>query len=96
MISREDFIFTIGYEGELAVVDKSARARYGKLDTQALVREGLYRAAFASALYSGKDDEFQQFAAAYNAQAGTSYTKPEDFQRLFGVKLENVRRVMSL
>lgn len=96
MISREDFMFTIGYDGDTAVVDGKAKAEYGKLDTLSLARRGLFRSAFASALYSGSKEELAAFAEVYNASAGTSYATAEEFQRLFGVKLEAVRRVMAL
>lgn len=96
MIAREDFIFTIGYDGDTAVVDGKAKAQYGKLSTMALAEAGLYRSAFASALYSESEDELQAFAAIYNVKAGTSYKTKEEFQRLFGVKTETIRRVRVL
>lgn len=96
MISREDFIFTIGYEGDTAVVDGKAKVQYGKLSTVALAEEGLYRSAFASALFADTEDDIKAFASIYNAKAGTSYTTKEEFQRLFGVKTETIRRVKVL
>ncbi len=96
MISREDFMFTIGYDGSTAIVDGKAKAKYGKLATTALVEAGMFRAAFASALYSGKPDEISAFASAFNAKAGTAYASAEDFMRLFGVKQETVKKVLVL
>lgn len=96
MISREDFVFTIGYDGETAIVDGKAKAKYGRLDTMGLAAEGLYRSAFASALYSGSADELKAFAEAFNAKAGTSFSTMEQFQRLFGVKLETTKKVSAL
>jgi len=96
MISREDFMFTIGYDGDTAVVDGKSRARYGKLTTTQLIEEGLYRSAFASALYSGNASELEAFEAAFNAKAGTSYRGAEAFKRLFGVQVDEVRRVLVL
>lgn len=52
MLSREDFIFTIGYDGPHAVVDSQARRRYGSLSTRELAERGLYRAAYASVVYA--------------------------------------------
>ena len=57
MLPREDFIFTIGYNGPIAVIDKQARKKYGKLSTKELAEKGLFRAAYSSALYSGNADE---------------------------------------
>jgi hypothetical protein len=103
MISREDFLFTIGYEGLTAIVDGKARRQYGKLSTMELAEAGLYRAAFSSALWAleaeggpkdGKD--LADFLAYFNAKAGTSYTGIEQLKRLFGVDLEAVRKVVTL
>ena len=96
MISREDFIFTIGYDGGTAIVDGKAKAKYGKLDTKALAEAGLFRAAFASAVYSASQDELKAFAGIFNAKAGTAYSTQDEFQRLFGVKMETIRRVLVL
>jgi hypothetical protein len=52
MLSRENFVFTIGYDGLHAVVDSQAKRRYGSLSTRELAEKGLYRAAYASAVYA--------------------------------------------
>jgi len=96
MISREDFIFTIGYDGGTAIVDGKAKAKYGKLGTAALAEAGLFRAAFASAVVSGLQDDLTAFASIFNAKAGTSYTTQDQFQRLFGVKTDTIKRVRVL
>ncbi len=96
MISREDFIFTIGYEGEQAIVDGKAKAKYGKLDTMSLAREGLLRAAFASALFGGDPAELAAFADFYNQKAGTRLATADDFSRLFGIKREEIKKVLIL
>ena len=96
MISREDFAFTIGYDGDRAVVDGKAKRQYGKLSTMELAEEGLYRAAFSSALYSGDAAEMKQFMDFFNLKAGTSFTKEEELQRLFGVHLEKVVKTLIL
>jgi len=56
----------------------------------------LFRAAFASAVHANNEDEIKAFAAVFNAKAGTAYSTKEEFQRLFGVKLETVKRVLVL
>jgi len=105
MISREDFVFTIGYDGATAIVDGKAKRAYGKLGTMELAEKGLYRAAFASALFAqapqatgaaGRDDDMRAFIAFFNGKAGTSYTKAEELKRLFGVNEEAVTRVLVL
>jgi hypothetical protein len=98
MLSREDFVFSIGYDGAAAIVDGRAKRQYGKLSTMELAEEGLYRAAFASAFYEkGKKPELmQEFIQFFNSKAGTSYTKAEELQRLFGVNIEDVSKAIVL
>jgi hypothetical protein len=98
MLSREDFVFSIGYDGASAIVDGRAKKQYGKLSTMELAEEGLYRAAFASAYYEMKKDDgpMKEFIGFFNSKAGTSYTKAEELQRLFGVSVEDVSRSIVL
>ena len=96
MISREDFIFTIGFDGAVAVVDGRAKRQYGKLTTMELAESGLYRAAFSSALYSKNELEMKAFIDFFNAKAGTAYTSAEQLSRLFGVNDEGLSRVLVL
>lgn len=94
MIAREDFIFAIGFEGAVAVVDGKAKREFGKLSTAQLAEKGLYRAAFSSALYSKKPEEMAAFIDFFNAKAGTRYTDASQLSRLFGVYLEDVSKTM--
>jgi hypothetical protein len=98
MLSREDFVFTIGYDGAAAIVDGRAKRQFGKLSTMELAEEGLFRAAFASAYYELKKDEapMREFIQFFNSKAGTSYTKAEELQRLFGVNVEDVSKTIVL
>lgn len=84
-MKRQDFVFTIGYDGDTAIVDKKARKRYGKLGTPQLVEAGLFRAAFCSALLSGDESEMKLVLEGYNRGEGTSYADSVDLKRLFGV-----------
>ncbi len=95
MISREDVVCAIGYDGNAALVDRSAKKKYGHMTTKELVDGGLYRAAAASAIYSGNADELELVASAYNRATGASY--PADaIPRLFGVGKVNVQRTLVL
>lgn len=96
MIAREDFIFTIGFDGAVAVVDGKAKKEFGKLSTMQLAEKSLYRAAFSSALYSGKPDEMKAFMDFFNAKAGTHYTDAAQLSRLFSVYLEDMSKVLVL
>ena len=103
MLSREDFVFTIGYDGPTAVVDKNAKRKYGKLSTLELAEQGFFRAAYSSAVYSGDKAELELVAKAisrlegYSNTAGTSkaeFSKAEfsAMDRLFGVIMVDVKR----
>ena len=65
MLSREEFIFTIGYDGPAAVIDNQAKKKYGKLSTRELAEKGLFRAAYSSAVYSKDPRELKLVAEAY-------------------------------
>ena len=97
MLSREDFVFSIGYDGPAAVVDNQARRKYGRLSTRELAEKGLFRAAYSSAVYS-KDPQEQRFVAeAYNKVRGQSSADMSDAEvaalgRLFGVFQVDVKR----
>lgn len=96
MISREDFIFTIGFDGASAVVDGKAKKEYGKLSTMELAHKGLYRAAFSSALYSGKPEEMKAFIDFFNEKAKTNFSEAAELSRLFGVYLEEITKTIVL
>jgi hypothetical protein len=84
-MKRNEFDFTIGYSGKNAVVDKKAMNTYGKLSTMELAENGLFRAAFASAIYSGNSEEMQQFIAFYSKCSGRNFQSSEELSRVFGV-----------
>ncbi|MCL1814801.1 MAG: hypothetical protein FWG27_03125 [Treponema sp.] len=96
MLPRADFIFTIGYDGPVAVVDGQARKRYGSLSASGLVEKGLFRAAYSSAIYSGDGGEMAMVIEGYNKAAGTSYKPGDSLERLFGVIPVEVKRAVIL
>jgi hypothetical protein len=96
MLSREDFVFTIGYDGPAAVVDGQAKRRYGSLSTRELAERGLFRAAYSSAVYSKAPEDMETVLEFYNKAAGTSYTLSSSLDRLFGVSPLEVKRAIIL
>jgi hypothetical protein len=96
MLSREDFIFTIGYDGPAAVVDNQAKKRYGSLSTRELAERGLFRAAYSSAVYAKDPGELEILVEFYNKTAGASLTVNSSLDRLFGVFPVEVKRVIAL
>ena len=90
MISRQDFTFTIGYEGNIAVVDGTLKKRYGSLTAEQLAEKQLYKQAICSAVYeqcSGKTsgEALQKVLEIYNRNAGKKIDSVEDLKRTFGV-----------
>ena len=89
MISRKDFVFTIGYDGSTAVVDGSLRRRFGALSTEELARKGLFKQALCSAVYEAaarkQEPALQQILELYNAGTEHKLANSEELKRMFGV-----------
>lgn len=96
MLSRADFVFTIGYDGPAAIVDGQAKKRYAALSSRDLAEKGLFRAAYSSALYSGNNDELDMVIEIYNRSTGQSLTRDYTFERLFGVFTVDVKKAVVL
>jgi hypothetical protein len=100
MLSRDDFVFTIGYDGPAAVVDGQAKRKYGGLSTEELAERGLFRAAYSSAVYAKDPGEMERVAEHYRrflAQSGTPGEIPlSSLERLFGVLPMEARRSIVL
>ena len=103
-MTKKEFTFTIGFQGDTAIVDKRAMRQYGKLSTMDLAEKGLYRAAFCSALFSGNGQEMDEFIRHFagktaSADPDSSRIESEDqLKRLFGVYTvpDEIKRVVSL
>jgi len=95
MLSREDFVFTIGYDGPAAVVDGQAKKRYSSLSTKELAEKGLFRAAYSSAIWSKDPKELEIVMEIYNKTTGSPVPE-SSLQRLFGVFPTDVTRAIVL
>jgi hypothetical protein len=96
MLNREDFVFTIGYDGPAAVVDAQAKKKYGRLSTGELAEKGLFRAAYSSAVFSRDPAELRLVADSYSRLTGGAQTELSALDRLFGVFPIEVKRSISL
>jgi hypothetical protein len=93
LISRGDFVFTIGYEGNTAVVDGAMKKRYGSLSTVELAEKQLYKQAVCSAVYeeaaqepgNSGEDALQRVLEIYNRDTERKIGTVEELQRTFGV-----------
>jgi hypothetical protein len=85
LTKREDFIFTIGYSGNSAIVDSSLKKKFGLLDSEALAKKGLFKAALCSAIFANRESELDKVLAIYNSKAEGAIKSSEDLKRKFGV-----------
>lgn len=84
-MKKDDFIFTIGYQGGTALVDRPSKTKFGNLDTQQLLEKGLFRFAFCSALYDNDEKMMTDVMNVYNEKSNASYSTLLEVKRLFGV-----------
>ena len=96
MLKREEFVFTIGYDGPAAVIDGQAKRRYGSLSTKELAEKGLFRAAYSSALWSKDPKEMETLVEIYNRISGSSLNSDSQLDRLFGVFPVEVNKSIML
>ena len=96
MLSRDDFVFTIGYDGPVAVIDNQAKRKYGKLKTAELAEKGLFRAACSSAVFSKDPKELEFVKEAYEKAGKNPPVELNALEKLFGVSLVDVKRSISL
>lgn len=97
-MSRSDFMFTIGYRGNTAIVDRAARKRYARLTVEGLLEQDLHKAALCAAEYD--DDKAAQLAVlnSYNKQSVVPVADLTQLRARFGVfgvpdSVNNVDRV---
>jgi hypothetical protein len=98
VISRKDFVFTIGYDGSTAVVDGGLKRRFGSLNTSELAEKGLFKQALCSAVYDGAEEALNLVLERYNARAEHKLAHVEELKRMFGVfeVPEGIARVMVI
>lgn len=81
-MKRDDFVWTIGYQDETAIVDGPARKRYKNCSAEALLEDGLFRAAFCAAVYDGVTETF---LPEFVEKTGIAADSVVYLQRLYGV-----------
>jgi hypothetical protein len=84
-MTRDEFVFTIGFQGESAIVDGRARKENKGLSTKELAEKGLFRAAFCSAVYNNIPEEMMLVLDTYNEQSGTELRTVDDMKRMLGI-----------
>ena len=84
-MKESDFVFTIGYQGESAIIDGKAQKKYKSASVDQLLEEGMYKAAFCKAIYNENKAGQEKVLRVYNEQSDSSYASIENLKRLFGV-----------
>ena len=85
-MTREDFIFTVGYDGDAAIVDKKARKRYSKMTTIELFDAGFFKPALCSAIYSENPDELNAIFEKYNSLTDKKIESVEQLKLVLGIQ----------
>ncbi len=85
MIKRKDFMFTIGYDGNVAIVDSKSKREYGHLGTEELAGIGLFKPALCSALYEDDEQALRRVLELYNKKTDRELPSVEHLKRTFGV-----------
>ncbi len=84
-MTREEFVFSVGFQGESAIIDGKARKANKGLDTAGLVEKGLFRAAFCSALFDNNETDMKIVLEAYNSHSGASMKTVDDMKKMLGI-----------
>ena len=84
-MTREEFIFTIGYDGDNAVVDKKSAKEFGKLGTAELFDRGMVKAAVCSAIFSKDKGDEQLVLDKFNALDRQKVESFAELKKIFGV-----------
>ena len=84
-MKRDDFLFTIGYQGNTAIIDGKTKAKNLRASYKELAEKGLYKAAYCAVLESKDPAAMEDFMAFFNARVPGKTYRQEDLSRLFGV-----------
>jgi hypothetical protein len=96
VIPRIDYIFTIGFQGNAAIVDGALKRKYGSHTALQLAEKGLYKQALCSALHDDNENLIREIMEIYNKEAPKKIRNPEDFKKTLGVTRipEGIARVI--
>ena len=87
-MKREDFMFTVGFDGAVAVVDGESRRRYARSAVGDLLAAGLFRPAACAAVWDADEAAVREVVEAVNRASNGSLRSSEDLVRLFGIPMQ--------
>lgn len=85
IMKREQFCFTIGYNGDEAIVDKQAMVRYGKKTSRELADGGLFKSALSAALFDDDREGVDYVLRLFNEKSGSSVADVDGLIKVLGV-----------
>ncbi|OQX28828.1 MAG: hypothetical protein B0D92_06935 [Spirochaeta sp. LUC14_002_19_P3] len=85
-MKRNDYIFTIGFDGNKAIVDRQVRARYGRLDARALADKGMFQAAYRCAVFEDDTEAARYVLEKFNEGSSIKYKDTGELFKVFGVQ----------
>jgi len=97
-MKRSDFIFTVGYQGDSAIVDRKSQNHFRNLDARELAEKGQFKSAVASAYFDRDELALSAVMEIYARAGGNPVSTWEDAQRLFGIfeSPQDVSRVLYI
>ena len=84
-MTRNAFVFCVGYNGGTAIVDRKLESQYGRLGTRELFEKGLYKPAVASAIFAKNDGDLEWMRAEYSRATGRELRDADALKRTVGV-----------
>ena len=84
-MTRNAFVFCIGYNGGTAIVDRKLEGQYGRLGTRELFAQGLYKPAVASAIFAKSDEDLKWILQEYSRVTGKELRDVDALKRTVGV-----------
>jgi len=84
-MTRNAFVFCVGYNGGTAIVDRKLEAQYGRLGTRELFAEGLYKPAVASAIFAKNTEDLEWIRQEYSRITEKDLRDVEALKRTVGV-----------
>jgi hypothetical protein len=84
-MKEDDFVFTVGYQGDTAIVDGKLQRQHHSKNVEQLLEANLFKAAFCKALFREDEALQRQVLCVYNEKSGSHYESIDNLKRLFGV-----------
>jgi hypothetical protein len=98
MLNKEDFMFTVGFQGNSAIVDSRQKRKYARLTVPELLEKGLFKPAICSAIAAGNDGDLDKIFIYYNERAWVKLKTRDELLKVFGISKipEEIEKVINI